>query len=84
MVFLFSALLWAIKRCGTSVVFAASVMIAAVVVTEIAQMWLPGHTGSVTDVALAILVALCFHHMDRRARRANLLVRATPRFGRNP
>ncbi len=83
-VFLFSALLWAIKRCGTSVVFAGGVMIAAVVLTEIAQMYLPGHTGSVTDIALAIIVALCFRSMDRRTRRTDQVVRATPRFGRNP
>jgi len=83
-VFLCAALLWAIKRCGASVVFAASVTVAAVVATEIAQLWLPGHTGSLTDIALAVTVALSFYYVDRRARRARVLARATPRFGRNP
>lgn len=81
--FQFAALLWVIKRCGTSVSCAAIILVALVVTTEIVQLWLPGRTGSATDVALALGVALGFRHADRRASRA-AGVRATPRFGRNP
>jgi VanZ family protein len=71
--FLFGAFVWALKRCGASVVFAASLMLALVVATEIAQLWLPGHAGSLTDIALAVAIAITFHHFDRRARRAPLM-----------
>jgi len=82
-VFLFCALLWAIKRCGTSVTFAASVMVGLVIVTEIVELWLPGHTGSVTDIALAVAVAASFRSVDRRARRVPGVVGPSPRFGRS-
>jgi VanZ family protein len=81
-VFLFGALLWAMKRSGASVNFAACVMVGLVIATEIVQLWLPGHTGSLTDIALAAVVAWGFRYVDRRARRS-LIGGATPRFGRN-
>jgi VanZ family protein len=82
-VFQFAALLWVIKRCGASAAFAGFAMVALVFATEIVQLWLPGRTGSLTEVALALVVAFGFVHADRRARRIRG-VRATPRFGRNP
>jgi|JRYD01.1.fsa_nt_gb VanZ family protein len=81
--FLFGAFLWAIKRCGTSVWFAGGVLLAFVVVTEIVQLWLPGHTGSLTDIVIAAAVASAFRYVDRRSRRIPGVARANPRFGRS-
>jgi len=83
-VFLFGALLWVIKYCGTSMRFAAGAMLAVTLATEVAQLWLPGQTPSLTDLVLALLVAMAFSYVDTRARSVLGMARATPRFGRNP
>ncbi len=81
--FLFSACLWAIKRCGLSVQLAAGIVLALVVVTEIAQLWLPGHTGSLTDIVVALLVIASFYLLEGRTPRRSLMAGASRRYGRS-
>ena len=83
-IFLFGAVLWCVRHAGTSVMFAASTMLALTLATEVMQLWVPGQSGSITDLAIALVVAFAFHYVDRRARRAPQVARATPRYGRNP
>jgi VanZ family protein len=83
-IFLYGAMLWCVKHAGASMTFAAVAMLALTLVTEVMQLWLPGQTGSLTDLALALVVALTFGYTDRRSRRMPGVARATPRYGRNP
>jgi VanZ family protein len=83
-VFLFGAVLWVIKYCGAPIDVAAGGMLALAFGTELLQLWMPAHTGSLTDLVLAIAVALGFRYADRRARRSLDVARVTPRLGRNP
>jgi hypothetical protein len=64
--------------------FAAIAMLLLTLATEIAQLWLPGQTGSIADLAIALGVALAFGYTDKRAQRLPQVARATPRYGRNP
>ena len=73
--FLFAAFLWAMKRCGTTIIFAASSLLVLVVITEIIQLWLPGHTGSLTDIAIGVAIAFTFYRIDKLSRRAPLMRR---------
>jgi VanZ family protein len=82
-VFLFGSILWVIKHCGAPIDWAAGAMLVLALVTEIVQLWLPAQRGSITDIALAIGVALIFRYADRRARRTPGVERVTPRSGRN-
>jgi VanZ family protein len=83
-VFLFGAVLWVIKYCGAPIDVAAGVMVMLAFATEVLQLWMPAHTGSLTDLVLAVSVALGFRYTDRRARRTPNVAGVTPRFGRNP
>ena len=83
-IFLYGAVLWCVRQAGTSIVFAAAAMLMLTLATEVMQLWLPGQSGSLTDLAIASGVAYAFYHTDRRARRAPEVARATPRYGRNP
>jgi VanZ family protein len=83
-IFLFGAVLWCVRHAGTSILFAASAMLALTLATEMMQLWIPGQSGSITDLAIAVGVAFAFHYADRRARRTPQVARATPRYGRNP
>jgi VanZ family protein len=83
-IFLYAAMLWCVKHSGTSMTFAAIVMLALTLVTEVMQLWLPGQTGSLTDLVLALAVALTFSYADRHSRRTPEVARAIPRYGRNP
>jgi VanZ family protein len=83
-VFLYAAVLWCVKQCGTSMSLASISMLMLTLATEIVQLWLPGQTGSIADLAIALAVALAFVYADRRATRVPQVARATPRFGRNP
>lgn len=67
--FLSAALLWTLLNCGVPLAWAAGVMLVLVLGTEILQLWLPERTGSITDPALAGLVAVLFHYTQRRQRR---------------
>jgi VanZ family protein len=81
-IFLYAAVLWCLKHSGASMMFAASAMLVLTLATEVMQLWLPGQTGSLTDLVIALGVALAFRYTDRR--RTPEVSRATPRFGRNP
>jgi hypothetical protein len=83
-IFLFGAMLWCIRHASSSVMFAATAMLALTLATEVMQLWLPGQSGSITDPTIALAVAIAFHYTDRRARRTPEVARATPRYGRNP
>jgi len=68
--FLFGALFWVIREGKARFNFAAAVTLAAVLVTEIMQMWLPGRSASITDPVLAIAVLYAFRYalLARRPR----------------
>jgi VanZ family protein len=83
-IFLFAAVLWCVKHSGASMTVAISAMLALTLATELAQLWVSRQTGSLTDLALALGVALAFRYVDRRANRMPEVARVTPRFGRNP
>jgi len=83
-IFLYGAMLWCVRHAGASVVFAGSAMLALTLATEVMQLWLPGQSGSLTDLAIALAVAFAFYYADRRAGRAPEVARVTPRYGRNP
>jgi VanZ family protein len=68
--FLFGALLWTLKRCGSSIEFACVTMLVFVVVTEAIQLWLPGQSGSLTEIAIAVAIAWLFYRIERRSRRS--------------
>jgi VanZ family protein len=83
-IFLFATVLWVIQYCGATVKTAAIAMVGLTLATEIVQLWLPGQTGSLTDPAIATVVALAFYYTAWRAHRTRGVVAATPRYGRNP
>ncbi|HEY8539633.1 MAG TPA: VanZ family protein [Steroidobacteraceae bacterium] len=72
--FLFGAVLWTLRHCGMSTKIAAAVMLALAIVTEVMQLWIAGHTGSLTDPALAVAVAVAFNYVDARTRRRSTLI----------
>ena len=52
-----------------------TLLLAIVVATEIAQLWLPGQTGSITDIAVGVAIAFLFYRVDKGSRRAPLMRR---------
>jgi VanZ family protein len=83
-VFLYAAVLWCVRHAGASMTGAGIAVVGLTLVTEVVQLWLPGHSGSLTDLAIALTVVLAFGYTDQRARGKPEVARATPRFGRNP
>jgi VanZ family protein len=83
-VFLFGALLWAIREWGASVEFAGSIVVVVALGIELAQVWLPQERASITDPLLAVAVAWTFRYVYRRA--APRAFARSPIFprGRNP
>ncbi|HEY4368384.1 MAG TPA: VanZ family protein [Steroidobacteraceae bacterium] len=67
--FLFGALFWVIQRSGTSFNFAAGVVLAGVLVTEIMRLWLPDRAASITDPVLAVVVLYAFRYTLQAKRR---------------
>jgi VanZ family protein len=67
--FLYGALIWTLRRCGSSIKFACIATLVLVVVTELIQLWLPGQSGSLTEIAIAVVVAWIFYRAERRSRR---------------
>ena len=63
--FLSGALFWVIARGGTSFNFAAGVVLAAVMITEILRLWLPDRSASITDPALAVAVLYAFRYVPQ-------------------
>jgi VanZ family protein len=80
--FLFSALLWAIRHSGSSFNMAAGALLVLVFATEMMQLWLPQRTGSITDPLLALLVVLAFRYTLQKRRR-DFRRRAISRRGRS-
>lgn len=64
-VFLFSALLWLLCESGVRVNSAIVIVTAASFAIELAQLWLPDQTGSITEPALALATGLLFRALDR-------------------
>jgi VanZ family protein len=64
--FLYSALLWLLKEAGLSLTVAAGALFAIVAITEVLQLWLPGHPASITDPAVAAILGLAFRQFHRR------------------
>lgn len=75
--FLFGALVWALCEAGLAMTTAAVTLVALVMVTEIARLWLIGGTASLTPPLLAILVGATFRyvHQHTRDRTAHTRVR---------
>lgn len=72
--FLFGAVLWALRHCGIPTKLAAGSMLSLAVVTEVLQIWIAGHTASLTDPALALAVALAFNYADGSTRRRSAFI----------
>lgn len=67
--FLFGAVLWALRETGVSMTLAAVAMILLVVSTEALRGWLDGSSGALTDPLFAVLVGAAFHYVHRRRSR---------------
>lgn len=68
-VFLFGALLWVLRHCGTSFSLAAGIVLALAIATEFLQLWLPQRTSSITDPVIALGVVVLFRYTQGRQRR---------------
>ena len=74
--FLFGALVWAIRETGVSMTLAAIAMILLVLITEGLRMWLAGGSASLTDPLLAALVGAAFRYVHQQRRNRTLAARA--------
>jgi VanZ family protein len=72
--FLFGAVLWTLRHCGMPTKLAAGTTLVLALATEVLQLWIAGHTGSLTDPALAVAVAAAFYYLDARTRRRGALI----------
>ena len=77
--FVFGALVWAIRETGVSMTIAAIAMVLLVLVIEGLRMWLAPSTGSLTDPLLAVLVGTAFQYVHQQRRKRTLLARANSR-----
>lgn len=70
--FMFAAVLWTLRETGWSVRTAGVATVGLVAATEVMQAWLVERSASVTDPALAALVAGAFLYLEARRRRNRL------------
>ena len=80
--FVFGALIWAIREAGVSMALAAIAVVLLVFVTEGLRL-LAGGSASLTDPLLAMLVGAAFHYVHQQRRNRTLLLRANSRRERS-
>ncbi len=68
--FLYGALTWLLREAGIAAPVAVGIVTSLVLGIEIAQLWLPGRTGSITAPALAFAVAMMLRYVDKGMRSA--------------
>jgi VanZ family protein len=68
--FLFTAMLWLLIESKLPVNAAIAIVTACALALEVAQLWLPDQSGSITDPALALAMGLILRSLDRGRRRA--------------
>ena len=68
--FLYGALTWLLREAGTSAYLALGIVTSLVLGIEIAQLWRPGQTGSITQPALAFGIAMVLRYVDNGIRSA--------------
>jgi VanZ family protein len=66
--FLFGALIWTLRRSGTTTRFAGTCGFAVVLVSEILQLWLPRQNASIADPLLAAAMGWLMHRLHRHTR----------------
>lgn len=66
--FLFGALMWALKEWGASIRFALVFVTSMVLAIELLQMWLPHQSAAITDPVLALGVGLTLRWLYQNAR----------------
>jgi len=81
--FVFGALIWAIRETGVSMTLAAIAVVLLVFITEGLRMWLAGGSASLTDPLLAMLVGAAFRYVHEQRRNRTLLLRANSRRERS-
>ena len=70
--FMFGALIWLLKDVGLPMQSAMILVVATVMVLEILHLWQPGHSSSLTDPALALVMGLLMQLVsDERKPRAS-------------
>ena len=68
--FLFTAMLWLLSESKLPANVAIAIVTACALALEVAQLWLPDQSGSITDPALALAMGLILRSLDRGRRRA--------------
>lgn len=71
--FLFGALVWAIRQTGASVSTAVAVMVILVIVTTVARLWLVNGSATLADPVLALVVGAAFRYVYQQRRDRSLL-----------
>lgn len=63
--FLFSALMWLLRHAGMRINTAIGCAVGVALAIEIAQVWLPDQSGSLTDPVLALAMGLLLRAIER-------------------
>jgi VanZ family protein len=70
--FLFGALFWLLREARMQVNMAITLVTASALTIEIAQLWLPNQSASITDPVLALAMGLVLRSLERSRRRVRL------------
>lgn len=71
--FAFGALFWIVKENGASANSAIAITTTAALALEIAQLWSPAHSASITEPVLVLMLGLTFRYLYRRAQPRGVL-----------